>query len=435
MVSLKYFYRNRKTQLKLRFKKWFYSLYLNTYISVQKLMRSTGMGGDRCSSVLILPPAPPGSLGDEALVTATVEYFKEQGAKRVGIVTYEPVRQWTNMSLTTENIGLRHHFLYGRLHSQEALLHFARAVSSYERFYCIGADVMDGYYSEDDTLQRVKFVSMAKAMGIETAILSFSFNDKPKPNVIEALSDLPLDVRLCTRDPISHERLIYHLKRPVVLVADLAFLLNPDMDSEVLSSISQWSGKQRANSRIAVGINANYKLIDELEVQTLDHLIQLYVDTLIELYSRNEQLSFALIPHDFRNFGENNSDIVLAEEILNVLPSEIRTHCIKVPTPCSSAEIKAVCGNIDIVLSGRMHLAIACLGQGTPAACITYQGKFEGLYKHFELEGMTIEPEQALQPGNLVEFFMPLIDKREDIRKHIQSKLPEVTKLAKANFS
>jgi polysaccharide pyruvyl transferase WcaK-like protein len=434
MTNLEYFSGNENKRFIQRFKVQIRSIYLSTYVALQKLMRKTGFGSDKSSSILILPPAPPGSLGDEALLTASVEYFKMQGAKRVGIVTYGSDPQWTNMSLTSETKNLSYHYLHDQLSSPEALLHFAHAVSSYEYFYCIGADVMDGYYSEKDTLQRLKFVSMANGMGVKAAVVSFSFNDKPTPNVIESLQGLPSDIRLCTRDLISYQRLNYHLKRPVELGADLAFLLNPEMDTEIVDGISQWISQQRADNRIAVGINANYKLIDELEIKTLDQLIKTFVDTLIGLYSKNEKLSFLLIPHDFRNIGDKNSDVFLTDAILDVLPSEIRTHCAKVPTPCSAKDIKGICRNLDIVLSGRMHLAIACLGQETPAACITYQGKFEGLYKHFDLDGMTIEPEQALQPGNLVDFFIPLIEKRDDIRQHIRSKLPNIQKLAKANF-
>ena len=47
---------------------------------------------------------------------------------------------------------------------------------------------------------------------------------------------------------------------------------------------------------------------------------------------------------------------------------------------------------------------------------------------------MMIEPKQASQAGNLYKFFMPLIEKQEDIRKHIQLRLPQIQQLAQANF-
>ncbi|BAY65885.1 putative polysaccharide pyruvyl transferase [Calothrix brevissima NIES-22] len=435
MVNLKTFLYANKNRFIQQFKVKINAIYVSSYIALQKLTRKNRFGSDKYSSILILPPAPPGSLGDEALLTATVEYFKMQGAKRVGIVTYGSDRDWANRSLAGETTNLSHHYLHSSLNSSEALLHFAHTVSTYQCFYCIGADVMDGYYSEKDTIQRLKFVSIANEMGVKAAVVSFSFNDKPTPNVIKYLQELPSDIRLCTRDLVSYQRLNYHLKRPVELGADLAFLLKPDMDTEIVDSISQWISQQHTGNRIVVGINANYKLIDQLEIKTLDQLIKTFVDTLIQLYSKNEKLSFLLIPHDFRNIGDKNSDVFLSDAILDVLPLEIKPYCNKVPTPCSAKDIKGICRNLDIVLSGRMHLAIACLGQETPAACITYQGKFEGLYKHFDLDGMTIEPQEALQPGNLVDFFIPLIEKRNDIRQHIRSKLPDVQELAKSNFA
>lgn len=91
-------------------------------------------------------------------------------------------------------------------------------------------------------------------------------------------------------------------------------------------------------------------------------------------------------------------------------------------------------GELDLVLSGKMHLAIACLGQATPVACISYQDKFEGLFQQFDLENMIIEPTEAFQPGRLADFLWPLIEKRKEIRHHIQLKLPYIQQLAQANF-
>lgn len=112
----------------------------------------------------------------------------------------------------------------------------------------------------------------------------------------------------------------------------------------------------------------------------------------------------------------------------------INSRCLNIPGPYSAAEVKAICGELDLVLSGKMHLAIACLGQATPVACISYQDKFEGLFQQFDLENMIIEPTEAFQPGRLADFLWPLIEKRKEIRHHIQLKLPYIQQLAQANF-
>ncbi|MDY6783750.1 MAG: polysaccharide pyruvyl transferase family protein [Cyanobacteriota bacterium] len=386
------------------------------------------------SSALILPPAPPGSLGDEALVWGAIDFLKGVGIQRIGIVSYKPSLKWKNLDSLSDNIELHHHFLGGYLLAPAAKLNFIDAVSQYQHFYCIGADVMDGYYSEVDSLQRLEFVKLAIKMGCRADVLGFSFNDKPKGNILEALQKLPPTVGLCARDPVSHRRLVEGLDRPVKLVADLAFLMKPAEDSQIVREVSNWVGSKQAEGRVVLGINANYKLVEKLEIPEIERLVQIYIATLNELYAQKPNLSFVLIPHDFRNINGKNSDIVLAKAILEQLPPEMQGDCIQVPTPCSAADIKGIAGKLDLVLSGRMHFAIASLGQETPAACITYQGKFEGLFEHLGLEGMTIEPEKALQPGNLVPFLIPLIEKRDKIRDRLGETLPRVKELARSNF-
>ena len=274
-------------------------------------------------------------------------------------------------------------------------------------------------------------MALAAKTGADTTILGFSFNQQPTAASIQALANLPASVRLCCRDPISHERLTHHLQRPVDLVADVAFLLQPAKDSELATGVSKWVRKQQAAGRTVVGINANSIHLQSLPELGVDNLIRLYADALVELFSKDQMLSFLMIPHDFRG---HDSDVSLAKAILEALPLEIKPYCMQVPTPCSAAEIKSICADLDLVFTGRMHLAIACLGQGIPVAGVTYQGKFEGLFSHFELQGMTIAPEKAFQPGVLASFLATLIARRKDVSQQIQSKLAEVQALSSSNF-
>ena len=94
-------------------------------------------------------------------------------------------------------------------------------------------------------------------------------------------------------------------------------------------------------------------------------------------------------------------------------------------------------GHLDCVLTGRMHLAIACLGQGIPIACITYQGKFDGFYQHFDLEPLFLEPKELFtsEKNHLVDLVNKLIEQREELRKQVLNKLDEVKKLSEANFT
>lgn len=386
-------------------------------------------GQDSSSSVLILPAAATGSLGDEAMLEALIKYFSEQGITKIGVISYSKDNEWDHFNSVTETVNLSSLF---KNNSWKSLIRFVSKVSSYKQFYCIGADVLDGFYSENRSLQRITLVALADQVGAKASIVSFSFNANPKPTVIEALANLSTDVRLCSRDPVSHKRLEDFLQRPIDLAADLAFLLQPTQNTDLVTGVSQWASNQRDAGRIIIGINANSLMGNDRVSFSSEELIKIYADALVHSFSKNPLLSFLMIPHDFRG---KNSDVKMVEDLLVSLPDAMQSYCLKVPTPCSAGEVKAICAETDLVLTGRMHLAIAALGQEVPVACITYQGKFSGLLTgHFKLAGVSITPEMAFQPNQLANFLNDQISKRGETQKNIQAKLPDVKRLSSINL-
>jgi polysaccharide pyruvyl transferase WcaK-like protein len=191
-----------------------------------------------------------------------------------------------------------------------------------------------------------------------------------------------------------------------------------------------WIRKEKTKGRLVIGINANPQLVTIKNAERLDGLREAYVSVILGLYDAY-QPSFLFIPHDFRN---KLNDVTFARIITEELPHKIRSRCFQISGPYKSAEVKGICAGPDIVLSGRMHCAIACLGQGTPVASITYQDKFEGLYNHFGLENMTLSSSEAMKSGRLLEFLAPLVENREKIKKQIERKLPEIRELAWTNL-
>ncbi len=400
---------------------------LDTYARVLRVIKRTPARRQSLSA-LFLPPDDPGSLGDEAMLAASMKRLAQQGIKHIGIVNLKSSVSWENLDSIAETINLRSYFVHN---SWKARFRFVQMISRYDRFYCIGADVMDGFYSDNRTLRFIELVAMAAKTGANVTVLGFSFNKQPTPNAVRALANLPACVRLCSRDPVSYQRLSQHLQRPVDLVADVAFLLKPAQNSDLAIGVSTWVRQQQSSKRIVIGVNANSLHLKSLPQLEFDDLVRLYADALIELFSSQPSISFLMIPHDFRG---KESDVSLAQAILARLPTEMKPYCMQVPTPCSAAEIKYICAGLDLVFTGRMHLAIACLGQGVPVVGLTYQGKFEGLFDHFSLEGMTIAPEKAFQPGTLANFLTGAIAKRENIHQSIQAKLQSVHELAALNL-
>ena len=411
------------------------SLLISIYALLLWSLRILGFVRRIPSSAIILPPAAPGSLGDEAMVLASIDYLRQQGIKNISLIDH--TKNQTHPVDVIENINLRNFFLYQSWY--KFILSFVYAgwkINQYERLYCLGADMIDGYYSNFVTLKRVKIVEIASILGLLTGILGFSYNRQPTNISKHLLSALPRNVRLSARDKISYERLIDSISHSVNLVADVAFLLKPAEQSKTLDKVLEWVNTQKSQNKIVLGINIHSLLFNKLEGIIANDLVQVLVNTLTILHRDNQQLSFIFLPHDSRIVSGVNDDI-LSTRVIENLPLDLASSCFKIPFPCFAREIKAIVKHIDCVLTGRMHLGIACLGQGTPIACITYQGKFEGLYQYFNLEPLFIEPKELFVPNQnyLVDLVHKLIAKRQSLREQIIRELDNVKKLSEANFT
>ncbi len=402
---------------------------LEIYILILRGLRKVNPNWARSDSVMLLPPTSPGSLGDQAILRASVGEFLTQGARRIVVVSYQEDDDWGYLAAPqVELLPMQDFFAYSAWRMR---FRFAYLASRQRHFYFYGTDQMDGFYHEAYLLKQLDLLRLAAKTGTPGTIVGFSYNKKPTPQAIQAVQDLPANVSLCVRDPISLKRVAQHIQRRLDLTADAAFLLRPAIDSPALAELRAWMQHKRMAGRVLVGVNLNYLFLNQVANLSVDELVRTYRAALEEMQARHGNLSFVLLPHDLR--GEVN-DFALAKALLESLPPAARPDFACLPDVVQADEIKAVCGGLDIVLSARMHVAIACLGMGTPVACMTYQDKFEGLYEHFGLPEMTISPERALQPGEFASFFLPLVERREALRAHIQRELPRVIELSRANL-
>src|SRR5690606_26545186 len=92
--------------------------------------------------------------------------------------------------------------------------------------------------------------------------------------------------------------------------------------------------------------------------------------------------SVLLVPHDVRT---ERSDRVIAAEIAAGVGVDLapHIHAFHAETP---GQLKALLAGVDLIVTGRMHAAIIALGAHTPALSFAYANKFEGLYRHLELD-------------------------------------------------
>lgn len=360
------------------------------------------------------------------MISALLGQLTARSLRRIALIAYRAPAVRPVTGPVTDILCLRGHFAHGSIPD---LFRFVTLASHFETFILVGADCVDGFYSESRSVRRIQLAGLAAKLGVSSSIVGFSFNATPAPSSIAAFSALPASVAVVARDALSARRLQGHTGRNVQLGADLAFLLEAH-ESERLAPVVGWISGERHQGRVVLAINANALIARWVAGATLETLITAYEEALTIAAARSG-LSYVFVSHDLR--GEHN-DAAIAAQILERLPAEVRKHTLSVSPNHSAAEVKALAGCVDAALTGRMHFAIACLGRGVPVLCISYQDKTEGLYEHFSLRNLTLPAAAALTGPELGARLIQLVEERAVIRQRIAEQLPAIRGRALLNL-
>jgi colanic acid/amylovoran biosynthesis protein len=97
---------------------------------------------------------------------------------------------------------------------------------------------------------------------------------------------------------------------------------------------------------------------------------------------------------------------------------------------------KGIIGNFDIMISGRVHGAVAALSQKIPTLIIDYghepkAHKLRGFAKVCDIENYVAN---AVDENDLIKKFGILFENKDNIKKHLDLKMDEVKLMAKNNF-
>lgn len=362
----------------------------------------------RPGRVLLIPPAPPGSLGDAAMIAGCAGVIRARGGRvwllRVGGAPGPVAPPDVPIEEAPEDAA--------RMDPRD-----------WDAVVAIGADVMDGFYGAEPVRERVALLSAAADAGIPAALVGASLNADPSSEALAALRALPARVPLRMRDPHSAERARELLGR-ADLTADLAFRMPPDASSA--GAAIAWVVHRRLRGMRVVGLNANALVgtVVPSEADVADAHAEL-VSSLLAVPG----IAVMLLPHDRRPAAD---DVVLLAEVRRRLHPALHDRC-RLETGLGAAATKAVCAALDLVLTGRMHLAIAAMSCGVPALCMEYQGKVAGLYAHLGLEGMTFGPGDLAAPVALAHRALGVMHD-PGVPRRLRTRVPEVMRLAAANL-
>lgn len=299
----------------------------------------------------------------------------------------------------------------------------------------LGADCMDGFYAPTLSLMLLALYDLCnKTRGINSRLLGFSFNEHPSWMMLLAFKSLTNDTKIRLRDSVSLSRFINKVGYHATLVADAAFMLQPQTDFPLYDEINRWADIQRANGNSIIGLNFHpmlrkYSGLDDIKSDAL--LLAKNVQLMLD---KHHELSILLIPHDDRSRLTDNLMLSTIYEYFRKYPvySQRVFYSPEVPR---APQLKGLCGILDGLISSRMHLAIAALGMKVPVMAATYQGKFEGLFQHFGLsEKYLLNPRQFLSE-EMLSIFDKWIADIPHLHFQITEGLQHVIELSNSNLS
>lgn len=299
--------------------------------------------------------------------------------------------------------------------------------------FVTGADIMDGHYSPVMSLRMIIAADLLARWGARTVFIGFSLNKKPTRLVCYAFKKLHPDVHVNLRDPLSWQRFQSISGRKGNLVADSAFLLEPATAlSDRAAAAVAWMQHCHDAGRRVIILNLHPMLFSADRGPTAMPRLMASMLRAVSALTTQHALSWLLLPHDNR---PTSGDMTTLAELDREINPSLREHVMLVDEPPSASEIKAIAKYADGAVTGRMHLAIAALGQTTPVMAFAYQDKFAGLLQHFHMpDWLVLDAEASTDAGYLVARIERFVAELPALRRDVETYLPAVTAAANATF-
>ncbi|MEC8965468.1 MAG: polysaccharide pyruvyl transferase family protein [Pseudomonadota bacterium] len=367
----------------------------------------------------MVSPAPPGSLGDEALICGFTALLQRNEKFFQEILVYPNTTPCDSDARISKVVNYVND---GRKSDLLVALNLIR----YGHLYIIGADTVDGGYNASKNIAWVNLANIASDIGVPVSFISFSFSKTPASNVVNALRNSRPNIRFCARDPFSKQRFEEFTSKKATQVADLAFSMVPYSDTRHINDFKDWIRKEKEEGNVVIGININTLPLSAGVKETAE----IFSSALQQIFTDHQKVSIALLPHDFRENQSDETVLALLEASVNE-PNRVRL----LRGPFKAAEIKSVVKEIDLLVSGRMHLAIAALSQGVPTYCFTYKDKFEGLMTILDLKNNLFDNATISDGESVKKVFEFALEDFKTQAILIESQLPAVKELSSLNVA
>jgi polysaccharide pyruvyl transferase WcaK-like protein len=360
--------------------------------------------------VLIAPPGA-GNIGDQAMVEA----FIAAADRPVAVVT-RGAGDFVLPADLADRASLHPlpHLFYGQGAQHRAdLSRLGELLGGAATVSIVGADIMDGVYVLRSSLRRSAIAAACAAGGIDTSVIGFSWNGAAPAAALEALRRAgAAGARLLLRDPASASRVRDAGVAGVVETADIVFTDDRCDDAAAVEILRDVNGP-------FVLVNAS-----GLIARKVDQVPE--YETLVS-WLRARGLSVVLLPHVLRDTAD---DLTACRAVFDRVGGD---GVVLVDRALSPSAIRGLTARAALAVTGRMHLAIMSLAQGTPAITLATQGKVEGLMRLFEWPELCVSPRAGMAEEIIRVADVALTD--GDSKERVRRGAERARELASANVS
>jgi polysaccharide pyruvyl transferase WcaK-like protein len=275
----------------------------------------------------------------------------------------------------------------------------------------IGADIMDGGYDRREAVARLDWLCLAARINREARLVSFSWSATPDPVAAQYLVRASHGgARLFPRDPVSMSRLARLGAQNLHVASDIVFSMSAL--SAVGGDAEDWVSARRKRFII---LNVSGLIgLSEANVQAYCSIVD---------WARNRNLGILLLPHVLR---PSDDDLEACRVVATARQHEEVFLVNRLLTP---QQVAWVANRALAVITGRMHLGVISMNQGTPAAIFSTQGKVEGLMDLMGLPALTLDTKRDIGEEAVRALDTMLGD--PEIERVLLSRLPTVRALAR----
>jgi polysaccharide pyruvyl transferase WcaK-like protein len=353
----------------------------------------------------LLPSDAPGSMGDEAMVRSVLSVAESTGLTNVHAISTRTGSHWPDLN------SAQHYFmpwLYRTLPGHEART-FGSSVSGADHFVWLAADTIDGGHDSRHLTRTVSALHAWAERGARVSVVNFSLRGETLIGR-ETLRLLTRASNVVVRDQISARFLRQQI--------DCAFTVAPDVAYALIDAVTPASD---IRSRPSFGLNLSGHAVEK---EGASDLVSVVTHALAGLDGDLSAVGFELIPHDVRTGLADDRPFL--EQVHRALHHEGVASWFA-PGSLPPAALRRRLATMPLVLTSRMHLAIAALSVGAIPICLTYfHDKFAGQMDLFGLPPWLLIPAGDATPASVREVLTRAYAERQTLQAIIEEALPGI---------